>query len=308
MNISIEYIDQTGNLSNRVESINTLGLVKHIAIAGQGYLPSIKYYTKIFGIFCHYIEYLNSAALNDSRFSLPPPERRDPTEKGQFSNLVGKGLGDFLSRQLSGGKVTHGYEAAMTLAGFPISGNRPDLYCLGDSFQFALEAKGYSATTVSANEMLNHKRQAQSGPLPVNFSVASVSYNLYELVQCKYHDPFNDNIQYNAPVNRELNRLYYTGIFEYLNFEYFRIEEGQIRKKHCYFIDILGADTPYNLRIGDFSLALILQSEFKKFTLGEGIHFNETAIQEPRLYLDTDGIGVCLMEFKSNKRLRRDRS
>ena len=301
MNISIEYIDQTGNLSNRVESLNPFGLIKHIAIAGQGYLPSIKYYTKIFGIFCHYIEYLNSAALNASRFSLPPPERRDPTEKGHFSNLVGKGIGDFLSRQLSGAKVTHGYEAAMTLAGFPLLGNRPDLYCIGNNFQFSLEAKGYSAKTVSAKEMLSHKSQAQSGPLAVNFSVASVSYNLYELVQCKYHDPYNDTIQYNAPINRELNRLYCTGIFEYVNFEYFRIEEGEIQNKHCYFIDILGTGTPYNLSIGGFSLALILQSEFKKFTFGESAHFNETAIQEPLLYLDTDGIGICLMEFKSNE-------
>lgn len=308
MNIDIEYIDQESNLSNKVESINTFGLAKHIAIAGQGYLPSIKYYTKIFGIFCHYIEYLNSTSLNDSRFSLPPPERRDPTEKGQFSNLVGKGIGDFLSKRLSGAKVTHGYEAAMTVAGIPISGNRPDLYCVGNNIQFALETKGYSAATISAKEMLNHKSQAQSGPLPVNFCVASVSYNLYELVRCKYHDPYNDNIQYNAPVNRELNRLYYAGIFEYLNFDYFRIEEGEIQNKHCYFIDILGPGTPYKLCIGSFSLALILQSEFKKATLSESFTFNETAIQNPFLYLDTDGIGLCLMKFKSNKSLNKDRS
>jgi hypothetical protein len=308
MNISTEYIDQAGNLSNRIESINTFGLVKHMAIAGQGYLPSIKYYTKTFGIFCHYIEYLDSASLNESRFSLPPSERRDPTERGQFSNLVGKGLGDFLSRRLSGAKITHGYEAAMTVAGIPISGSRPDLYCIGNGFQFALEAKGYSATTISAKEMLNHKSQAQSGPLPVNFSIASVSYNLYELVRCKYHDPFNDSIIYNAPVNRRLNRLYYEGIFEYLNFDYFRIEEGEIQNNHCYFIDILGPGTPYNFSIKGFSLALILQSEFKRFTLGESSHFNETIIQEPFLYLDTDGIGICLMEFKSNKRHHKDRS
>ncbi len=303
MNIDIQYIDQAGNLYKRVESVNTIGLVKHIAIAGQGYLPSIKYYTKTFGIFCHYIEYLNSTSLNDSQFSFPPPERRDPTEKGQFSNLAGKGIGDFLSKRLSGAKVTHNYEAAMTVAGIPISGNRPDLYCIGNNFQFALEAKGFSAATISAKEMLSHKGQAQSGSLPVNFSVASVSYNLYELVRCKYHDPFNDNIQYNAAVNRELNRIYYTGIFEYLNFDYFRIVEGEIHNKHCFFIDILGPGTPYGLRIANFGLALILQSDFKKATLSESFAFNETAIQEPFLYLDTDGIGFCLMDFKANKYL-----
>src|SRR5208283_2967007 len=166
MDILIEYIDQAREVSNRTESINAFGLMKHIAIAGQGYLPSIKYYTRICGIFCHYIEYLNRTALTTSSFSLPPSIRRDPTEQGQFSNLVGKGLGDFLSRQLSGAKVTHSYEAAMILAGIPISGNRPDLYCIGDTFQFALEAKGFSAASISAKEMLKYKNQAQSGPLP----------------------------------------------------------------------------------------------------------------------------------------------
>jgi hypothetical protein len=87
-----------------------------------------------------------------------------------------------------------------------------------------------------------------------------------------------------------------------LNFDYFRIEEGEIQNKHCYFVDILGPGTPYNLSIGGLSLALILQSEFKKSILGERPHFNETAIQEPLLYLDTDGIGICLMEFKPNQR------
>jgi hypothetical protein len=164
-----------------------------------------------------------------------------------------------------------------------------------------LESKGYSAASISAKKMLNHKNQAQSGPLPVNFSVASVSYNLYDRVRCKYHDPFNENIEYNASVNQELNRLYYTGIFEYLNNEYFRIEEDEIQNKHCYFIDILGPGTPYDLRIGEFSLTLILQSDFKKFTINEKTKFNEGIIQEPFLYLDTDGIGFCLMSFKSKK-------
>jgi hypothetical protein len=61
--------------------------------------------------------------------------------------------------------------------------------------------------------------------------------------------------------------------------------------------------TPYALNIGRHRLALILQSEFKKFTMKEEANFNETIIQEPSLYLDTDGIGFCLMEFDSNKRL-----
>jgi hypothetical protein len=308
MDIEIEYIDQNRNISTRTETINAFGLLKHIAIAGQGYLPSLKYYTRVFGIFCHYIEYLNPRDLSASRFSQPPPKRRDPTEKGQFSNLVGKGIGDFLSKCLSGAKVTHNYEAAMTIAGLPISGNRPDLYCVGNNFQFALEAKGSSAASISSNEMFGHKKQARSGRLPVNYSVASVSYNLYDRVLCKYHDPFNDNVEFSFKTNQELNRIYYTGLFEYLDFEYFRIEEGQIDNKHCFFIDVLGPGTPYTLRFGGLSAALIIQSEFKKFTINESSHFNEAIIQGPQMYLDTDGVGFCLMEFKSDKRFDEDGS
>ena len=209
MDIQIEYIDQNSNLSNRTESINNFGILKHLAIAGQGYLPSLKRYIRTFGMLCHYIEYLNSSSLNSSKFSLPPQIRRDPTEKAQFSNLAGKAIGDFLSKRLSGAKVTHNYEAAMTGAGFPISGSRPDLYCIGDNFQFAVEAKGFSRSTISSREMLRHKSQASSGRLRVNFSVASVAYNLYAQAKCNYHDPFDHNVELSVAINRELNRRYY---------------------------------------------------------------------------------------------------
>lgn len=300
MEIEVEYIDQSKNIVNRVETLNVLGLLKHIAIAGQRYLPSLKYYTKVVGIFCQYIEYMNLHALKNSRFSRPPSIRYDPTEIGQFSNLVGKGIGDFFSKGLSNAKITHSYEAVMKIAGIqnPNKIKRPDLYCIGDNFQFALEVKGYSAKSISSNEMLKHKNQAQSGPLPVHFSVASVSYNLYERIRCKYHDPFNDHIEFNSSINRELNRIYYTGLFEYLDFDYFRIEEGEIENKHCFFIDILGPSTPYELSIGGYSLALIIQSEFKKHIIKAPSTFNETIIQNPRMYLDTDGVGFCLMKFK----------
>jgi hypothetical protein len=208
MNIEIEYIDQNSILSSRSEDISNFAILKHLAIAGQWYLPALKYYTRIIGIFLHYVEYLDRTTLNSSKFSLPPTIRRDPTETGQFSNLVGKGIGDFLSKRLSGAKVTHNYEAAMILQGIPLSGSRPDLYCIGEAFQFAVEAKGFSAANVSAREMLRHKNQANSGPLPVNFCVASVSYNLYTQVKCNYHDPFDRNVELNVTINRELNSVH----------------------------------------------------------------------------------------------------
>jgi hypothetical protein len=299
MDIEVEYIDQNRNLSNRTESINGFGLIKHLAIAGQGYLPSVKYYTRTVGLFLHYIEYLKFQDISASHFSEPPPVRRDPTEKGDFSTLAGKGIADFLAKKLSGAKVTHNYESAMTIAGFKVTGKRPDLYCIGTDFQFGLEAKGYSIGSISGNEMLKHKDQAISGPLLVHFSVASVSYNMYEKVYCKYHDPFNRNVRFNEAVNQELNRVYYSGIFEYLDFNVFRIEEDLIQNRRCFFIDIIGPGTPYSLYFGQSNLALILQHEFKKFTTKDFVKFNDDVIQGAEFYLDTDGIGIGLRMFKS---------
>ena len=295
----MEYVDQNRNVSISREKIGRLGLFKHLAVAGQGYLPSLRYYTRVAGIIFQYIEYMNRGALSANRFSEPPASRRDPTEKGHFSNLVGKGIGDFLAKRLSGAKITHSYEAAMTLAGIKIQGRRPDLYCLGEKVQFAAEAKGYAAGSISAMEMLKYKNQAMSGPLPVNFSIASVSFNLYERVCCKYYDPFDRAVEFNSSLNSELNRLYYSGIYEYLDYTFFRIEEGEIHNRQCFFIDIIGHGTPFSISFGDWNLALILQSNFKRFTIKESTSFNETTIQEPGIYLDTDGIGFCMRRFAS---------
>jgi hypothetical protein len=298
MDIKVEYFDQNGLCSNLTESINIFGLLKHLAIAGQGYLPSLKYYIKMVGIFCRFIEYLDRNALINSYFSEPPNIRRDPTEKANFSTLAGKGIADFLAKKLSNAKITHNYEAAMTIAGYKIKGSRPDLYCIGNNFQFALEAKGSASHSISANEMLIHKNQSMNGPLPVNFTVASVSFRLYKDVHCNYHDPYKSNIKYNFKLNSRLNTQYYKGVFEYLDHKYFNIEEGEIEGNHCFFIDILGYKTPIKLLIGGRSFTLILQSEFKKIISGEKAKFNESIIQGKDYYLDTDGIGFCLRNFK----------
>lgn len=298
MDIKVEYIDQNGSFSNQIESINILGLLKHLAIAGQGYLPSLKYYIRIAGVFLRFIDYLDKYALANSHFSEPPVIRRDPTEKGYFSNLAGKGIADFLTKRLSNAKITHNYEAAMTIAGFPIKGSRPDLYCIGKNYQFAVEAKGFSSYSISSSDMVYHKNQSMAGPLPVNFSVASVSYRLYQDVNCKYHDPYKSNIEYASILNSRLNKQYYDGVFEYLDHDHFFIEDGEIEGNHCFFIDIFGGKTPFKLSIGGKRITLILQSEFKKFIIGEQTKFNESVIQGKNYYLDTDGIGFGFRKFK----------
>jgi hypothetical protein len=94
MEIDVEVVDERGNIRNEIIHFSILAFLKHMAMAGQGFMPSVRKYTRMIGMFFHYIEYLSLQALNNSHLSEPPSVRRDPTEKGQFSNLVGKAIAD----------------------------------------------------------------------------------------------------------------------------------------------------------------------------------------------------------------------
>ncbi len=69
--------------------------------------------------------------------------------------------------------------------------------------------------------MTTHKNQSTTGGIPVNFTVACVSYNLYNQVKCKYYDPYNDNIQFDFEGLKELTKIYYSGLSEFLNEKFF---------------------------------------------------------------------------------------
>ena len=87
--------------------------------------------------------------------------------------------------------------------------------------------------------MEEHKKQAQAGPIEVHYSVACVSYNLYNQVQCNYHDPHNDNIEYDNDSLQKLTRNYYKGLAEFLNSTHFgNIEKNDIQGEKFYAIDI----------------------------------------------------------------------
>jgi hypothetical protein len=305
MRIHVEFMNGSGYISRRAEDISFLGFLKHLAMAGQGYMPTVKEYIRTIGMLLHYTEYLSLTAFHDSRFSEPPSVRRDPTEKGQFSNLVGKAFADFLGKRISGAKVTLGYEAAMTVQGHKIWGKRPDLYCIGNGFQFAIEAKGYDAGNVSEQQMLEHKDQSRQGPLSVNFTIASVAYDLYDSVKCKYYDPVNEMVEYNQQLNSTLLRLYYRGIFEYFDESLFPVSVHEIKGIPCFFIRIIGPDTPYPVFIGEKQvLGLIIDRSFKAYVLPERVdlpHFHESPIEAPLYFLDTDGIGFALRSLEVEK-------
>jgi len=203
MNIQVEYKNNVGTVSSCLYFMTRLAFAKHLAVAGQGYAPSPKKLMRTIAMFLHYHFYLQRQDFYSNKFSIPPVQLYDPTEKGQFSNLAGKAIADFLSKRIDGSLYTVNYEAAMKLRNMPLNVGRPDLIAYTTNSSFAIEAKGYSG---GCGNITTHKNQSTTGGIPVNFTVACVSYNLYNRVKCKYHDPYNDNIQFDFEELKELTK------------------------------------------------------------------------------------------------------
>jgi hypothetical protein len=214
----------------------------------------------------------------------------DPTEKGQFSTIVGKAIADYLAKELNGAAATYSYESAMVLDGHKLLGQRPDLYCVSNAYQFAIEAKGRSDRTISSAEMIEHKAQAQSGPLAVHFSCASVAYNLFHLVKVNYFDPINENIRLNESLNAALRNLYYSQLrqeIEGLSERQYTIFKTQDRA--IYQIDLFRGST-IKFYVSGLSPYLLIDPEY----IFQGDGKNYERLQGEDFYLDVDGIGIRL--------------
>lgn len=235
MDIQVEYLDVNDNISNEVHNLTRLAFIKHMGIAGQAFAPRPQNITKILGMFLQYSYYTQRQEFNDSRFSEPPIELSDPTEKGQFSNIAGKAIADFLTKRINESLFTVNYEAAMRILNMPIEGCRPDLLSFTYDSVFAIEAKGYSG---GHGRMEEHKLQSMTGGIEVDFTVASVSYNLYSQVKCKYHDPYIDNLPYNNDLLRQLTKNYYSGLLEFLNLKFFDFNEIEIQGEKFYEVSL----------------------------------------------------------------------
>ena len=297
MNIEVEYLDKHGIMSNQNHYISKLGLVKHMAIAGQRYAPTSKKIFKTIGMFLQYSYFLQSSALNKDKFSLPPNNIYDPTEKSQFSNIAGKGIADFLSKKIDNALHTVNYEAAMKIKKMKIIGSRPDLLAFTNNETFAIEAKGYTKNYVK--DMSKHKYQSQSGAIPVNFTVASVSYGLYNKVRCNYHDPYNSNIPFDEELLSQLTKKYYSEIIDFLQFADYK--EVQHKNESFYEIDILSSSI-FNRDFRYFfhdllhhnQLKMILPKDIELYSK-EGLNSHTEPFLydgNEEIYIDNDRIGL----------------
>jgi len=314
MNISVEYKDTTGTISNQTHMLTRLAFAKHLGIAGQGYAPRPQKLIRTIAMFFHYSYYMQRQAFNNDRFSEPPIQLSDPTEKGQFSNLAGKAIADFLSKRIDQSIFTVNYEAAMRMHNPPIplvingrQVRRPDLLAYTSNSRFAIEAKGFSDGYGNMND---HKNQSQTGGIKVNFTVTSVAYNLYGQVKCKYHDPYNDNVPYDNELLRKLTKYYYSGLSEFLNEKYFDYREAEFQGEKFYEVEI--SYRPFEKLFPDefpfrhFWHFEILEFYRPRLILPKNIRdFAETGItneikpflfktkeQDNNIYIDNDRVGL----------------
>jgi hypothetical protein len=187
-------------------------------------------------MFFHYVSYLQRQNFYNNRFSVPPNQLYDPTEKGQFSNIVGKAIADYLSKKINHSLITVNYEAAMKLRNMRLNVRRPDLIAYSQNSMFAIEAKGYSKS--SSGNMNKHKDQSRTGGIPVNFSVACVSYNIYNEIKCKYFDPYNEDVPYDLETLSRLSKNYYYGLSGFLDNEFFDYRKIEINGEDFYAVEL----------------------------------------------------------------------
>lgn len=302
MKLKVERKDNRGNIIKLNIEMPWLAFIKHMAISGQGFIPSIRKFKRMLGKFFIYSDYLRYSSYQNSSFSKPPIFLYDPTSTAQFSNIAGKSIADFLGKRLDGAIISFNYDAALKMLGFKVQSRRPDLLCANSLDIFSIEAKGLSKISVSNNEMAAYKQQAQSGPIPVKFSIASVAYNLYNQVKVKYHDPKNDDFLYNKELVKKLSIQYYRGIKSFINEDIFEIKRKSINKNNYYNLIFplkrlyeFNRFFPFSFdRFNRISILIDIRiSDFIKYGIMDSK--TEQYFSNENIYIDSDGIGLMLL-------------
>lgn len=234
MKISVSYKEREDACPvAREYELSRLAFVTHLAKAGRGKISlwkesssCLKSLRRAIGMFLHYYDFIQRDDFNNNnRFSLPHKDFLDPTEQGQFSNVAGLAIADFLSKRIDNASYTEIYEVAVRTGnkGKLNKEKRPDLIAFApqDNKMVAIEAKGYAKSKCADKDMPNAKQQAQSGLVTVNSCVACVSYNIYKKIECNYWDPTNRSVRFDDELFKILTRQYYKGLAEFLDEKYF---------------------------------------------------------------------------------------
>ncbi|MDO8343490.1 MAG: hypothetical protein Q7T48_09850 [Cellvibrio sp.] len=283
MEYELIHQDVVGNKTTSIDRISFLAFVKHATFAGinRRFFPHLPF--RYSGLFFEFAP----SFFWSGHFQLLSELANDPTETAYLSNRIGRAFADYFSKKLYGARFTHSYECAMELKGFPISGERPDFYCDALTKQFAVEAKGYSAQSISDAAIGKHKAQSKTGPLPVHFSAASVAYNLYKSPRIKFYDPEGDNVAYDGAMNSELRDLYYRSVLNFIE----TVADSNIQSE---FSDYVAYNISYPFSAARQILVhrAIYERSWNTIKWLNSIEHNDA--EDNEFYIDVDGIGLTL--------------
>lgn len=311
--INVEKKDSSGIVTNHIVDFNFLKLLKHLASVGfpQKYYNIFESYIK--GIsFCiynyHFFDLRNIFNFNFKNYS---GYYIDPTQKSHFSNTIGVVLADYLSKEFDNAKYTRKYESVLFEQKLKLKGKRPDLLAFNDEKVFSIESKGYSNKYFG--NMAKHKTQASSSKIPVEFSVACVTYDIYNDIKVKYHDPKNDEYKFNNEFFIKNTKNYYKPL-DILN-QTKPMRTYNIEGRKYITFDIINEYNPffdyflfYRNHLNIKKLSLIVPLDFKVLIREGKIKeiLNEKQINLSnhegfnKIYVDKDGIGLGVVNYYDN--------
>lgn len=147
--------------------------------------------------------------------------------------------------------------------------------------------------------MARHKEQSRTGSIKVDFTIACVSYNLYKNIKCKYHDPFNDDKEYDDELLGELTKNYYYGLSKFLDKEYFDYQEYEFWGEPFYKVQLTKL---FQYKFPFFNLfdipSLLLPAKIKEYAENglnrnfEPFIFDTTNEISNNIYIDNDRVGL----------------
>lgn len=294
MRFDVDYIDINQYSHTKTFEISALAFAKHAVTCGKGDFESMfSSWLKAIGLIFNNLDYFSFNRLNFRHFRRESLEIYDPTSATRFSNIVGCGVADFLCKNLLSATYVLGYEAAMLKNGIKISGRRPDFYGITRSRQqFSLEAKGRSDRSISDAEMLIVKDQSKSGPLNKHFTVASVTYNIYEKLACRFHDPINPDAIFNDELNSSLISSYYSELSAFLDRYLIRTGAEEIGGKHYYSFEF-EPDYIYPIYFNSIMSSLRILIAVESYR-GDRIEPLLEPFIENNIYIDVDRIGLMI--------------
>lgn len=286
MLVAVQHVDGAGVKKPITQSISLLQFIKHGALAGQGpgatFFPTL---TRGIGLLLFYQEYIRvDSSLSLTGFNLTAGG--DPTELGDFSTIAGKAFADILAKKVLGAPFTFTYEAALAAAGYPVVGVRPDFYCPSPSGQFSLESKGRKGASPKSL-MAEAKKQSQAGVLPVSFSYASVTFDLYNKPKCHFHDPIQRAAPEDIDLHRSLARRYYDFIIRDL------LNSKQWARKRLGERDFLAYRFQTRWGAMEFLVDREIESRLHaELPTDDVVHKGFEPINNERFYIDRDGVGI----------------